>query len=115
MDWSIRPGWDDQARLTEGCYVLRTKVNNWTGETNVRDAGEIAIEAGALFTTGIWSPLLTKPSRTCGAVAAKSCEAPPPFTRARQVTQRQIGPPPRIAFTFFGFRTPRGERTAAAA
>jgi transposase len=32
LDWSIRPGWDDQARLTEGCYVLRTNVNNWTPE-----------------------------------------------------------------------------------
>lgn len=33
FDWSIRPGWDDQARLTEGCYVLRTNVNDWTAET----------------------------------------------------------------------------------
>jgi len=33
FDWSVRPGWDDQARLTEGCYVLRTNVNDWTAET----------------------------------------------------------------------------------
>ena len=32
LDWSIRPDWDDQARLTEGCYVLRTNVNDWTAE-----------------------------------------------------------------------------------
>ena len=32
FDWAIRPGWDDQARLTEGCYVLRTNVNDWTAE-----------------------------------------------------------------------------------
>lgn len=32
LDWSIRPEWDDLSRLTEGCYVLRTNVNDWTAE-----------------------------------------------------------------------------------
>ena len=30
--WSTRPAWDAEARLTEGCYVLRTNVNEWTAE-----------------------------------------------------------------------------------
>jgi transposase len=33
LDWSIRPEWEDLSRLTEGCYVLRTNVNNWSAET----------------------------------------------------------------------------------
>jgi transposase len=32
LDWSIRPEWDDLSRLTEGCYVLRTNVKDWTAE-----------------------------------------------------------------------------------
>jgi transposase len=32
LDWSIRPDWDNLARLTEGCYVLRTNVKDWTAE-----------------------------------------------------------------------------------
>jgi len=30
LDWSIRPDWDDWARHSEGCYVLRTNVTDWT-------------------------------------------------------------------------------------
>jgi len=30
LDWSIRPEWDDWARHSEGCYVLRTNVVDWT-------------------------------------------------------------------------------------
>jgi len=33
LDWSIRPEWEDLSRLTEGCYVLRTNVNDWSAET----------------------------------------------------------------------------------
>jgi len=29
----VRPEWDDWAALSEGCYVLRTNVNDWTAET----------------------------------------------------------------------------------
>lgn len=32
LDWSARPEWDDWARLSEGCYVLRTNVQDWTAE-----------------------------------------------------------------------------------
>lgn len=32
LDWSIRPDWDDLSRFSEGCYVLRTNVNDWTAE-----------------------------------------------------------------------------------
>jgi len=32
LDWSTRPEWDDWARHTEGCYVLRTNVRDWTPE-----------------------------------------------------------------------------------
>jgi len=30
LDWSTRPEWDDWARWSEGCYVLRTNVNDWS-------------------------------------------------------------------------------------
>jgi transposase len=30
LDWSIRSDWDDWARHSEGCYVLRTNVTDWT-------------------------------------------------------------------------------------
>ena len=32
LDWSARPEWDDWARWSEGCYVLRTNVTNWSAE-----------------------------------------------------------------------------------
>ena len=32
LDWSIRPEWEDLSRFTEGCYVLRTNVNDWNAE-----------------------------------------------------------------------------------
>lgn len=32
LDWSILPEWEDLSRLSEGCYVLRTNVNDWTAE-----------------------------------------------------------------------------------
>jgi transposase len=32
LAWSARPEWDDWARHSEGCYVLRTNVQDWTPE-----------------------------------------------------------------------------------
>jgi transposase len=32
LRWAIRPQWDEQARLDEGCYILRTNVTDWTPE-----------------------------------------------------------------------------------
>lgn len=32
LKWGARPEWDDWARHTEGCYILRTNVNDWTPE-----------------------------------------------------------------------------------
>ncbi len=32
LDWSARPEWDDWARWSEGCYVLRTNVADWSPE-----------------------------------------------------------------------------------
>lgn len=32
LEWSIRPEWEELSRLSEGCYVLRTNVNDWTAE-----------------------------------------------------------------------------------
>jgi hypothetical protein len=31
--WSICPEWDEWARHSEGCYVLRTDVRDWNAET----------------------------------------------------------------------------------
>jgi transposase len=32
LEWSIRAEWDDWARHSEGCYILRSNVNDWTPE-----------------------------------------------------------------------------------
>ena len=32
LAWSARPEWDDWARWSEGCYVLRTNVTEWSAE-----------------------------------------------------------------------------------
>ena len=32
LTWSARPEWDDWARTSEGCYILRTNVLDWTPE-----------------------------------------------------------------------------------
>jgi transposase len=32
LQWTARPDWDDWARSSEGCYVLRTNVPTWTPE-----------------------------------------------------------------------------------
>lgn len=32
LDWSARADWDDWSRHSEGCYVLRTNVHDWTPE-----------------------------------------------------------------------------------
>jgi transposase len=33
LQWSTRTEWDDWSRHSEGCYVLRSNVNDWTPET----------------------------------------------------------------------------------
>jgi transposase len=32
LEWSARAEWDDWARHSEGCYVLRTNVHDWSAE-----------------------------------------------------------------------------------
>jgi hypothetical protein len=32
LQWAARPEWDDWARWSEGCYVLRTNVNDWSAD-----------------------------------------------------------------------------------
>jgi transposase len=32
LSWSTRPEWDDWARLTEGTYILRSNIHDWTDE-----------------------------------------------------------------------------------
>jgi len=32
LDWTVRPEWDDWARWSEGCYILRTNIADWTPE-----------------------------------------------------------------------------------
>jgi transposase len=48
LDWSVRSDWDDWARLHEGCYVLRTNVNEWTPEELWRTYTQLS-EAEAAF------------------------------------------------------------------
>jgi hypothetical protein len=32
LEWTARPEWDDWARWSEGCYVLRTNITDWSAE-----------------------------------------------------------------------------------
>ena len=32
LEWTARPEWDDWARWSEGCYVLRTNIPDWSPE-----------------------------------------------------------------------------------
>src|SRR5688572_8013709 len=32
LKWSTRPEWDDWAKLTEGIYILRSNIHDWTDE-----------------------------------------------------------------------------------
>jgi len=32
LTWTARPEWDDWARWSEGCYVLRTNIADWSAE-----------------------------------------------------------------------------------
>jgi transposase len=32
LEWTARPEWDDWARWSEGCYVLRTNIADWSPE-----------------------------------------------------------------------------------
>ena len=45
---SARPEWDDWARHSEGCYVLRTNIRNWNVEQLWRTYGQLS-EAEAAF------------------------------------------------------------------
>ena len=33
LSWSVQPEWDDWARYSEGAYVLRTNISDWTPES----------------------------------------------------------------------------------
>jgi transposase len=48
LQWSARPEWDDWARHSEGCYVLRTNVTDWTSEDLWRTYVQLT-EAEAAF------------------------------------------------------------------
>jgi hypothetical protein len=32
LKWNTRPEWDDWAKLTEGTYILRSNIHDWTDE-----------------------------------------------------------------------------------
>jgi hypothetical protein len=48
LEWSVRSEWDDWARTSEGCYVLRTNVTDWTPEALWRTYVQLT-EAEAAF------------------------------------------------------------------
>jgi len=48
LDWSIKPEWDDWSRHSEGCYVLRTNIADWTPEALWRTYIQLS-EAEAAF------------------------------------------------------------------
>jgi transposase len=48
LEWSMRAEWDDWARHSEGCYVLRTNLRDWTSEALWRTYIQLS-EAEAAF------------------------------------------------------------------
>jgi transposase len=48
LAWSARPEWDEWARASEGCYVLRTNLSDWTAEDLWRTYIQLS-EAEAAF------------------------------------------------------------------
>jgi transposase len=48
LEWSVRPEWDDWAQHSEGCYVLRTNLSDWTSEELWRTYIQLS-EAEAAF------------------------------------------------------------------
>lgn len=48
LEWSMNAEWDDWARHSEGCYVLRTNLHDWTGEALWRTYIQLS-EAEAAF------------------------------------------------------------------
>lgn len=48
LAWSARPEWDEWARVSEGCYVLRTNLSDWTSEDPWRTYIQLS-EAEAAF------------------------------------------------------------------
>jgi transposase len=48
LEWSARPEWDEWARVSEGCYVLRTNLSDWTSEDLWRTYIQLS-EAEAAF------------------------------------------------------------------
>jgi len=48
LDWSKREDWRDWARLSEGCYLLRSNVTDWSGEELWRAYTQLT-EAEAAF------------------------------------------------------------------
>jgi transposase len=48
LKWAARPEWDDWARHSEGCYVLRTNIQNWNVEQLWRTYVQLS-EAEAAF------------------------------------------------------------------
>jgi transposase len=48
LKWSARPEWDDWARYSEGCYVLRTNIRTWNVEQLWRTYVQLS-EAEAAF------------------------------------------------------------------
>jgi hypothetical protein len=61
LTWTVRPEWDDWARWSEGCYVLRTNIADWTPEAlwqtyiQLTDAeAAFRIQKGELGLRPIW-------------------------------------------------------------
>src|SRR5208282_1111591 len=48
LKWSARPEWDDWARHSEGCYLLRTNISDWDAEQLWRTYIQLS-EAEAAF------------------------------------------------------------------
>ncbi len=48
LEWSMRPEWDDWSRHSEGCYVLRTNLRDWSCEALWRTYIQLC-EAEAAF------------------------------------------------------------------
>ena len=48
LQWSIRPEWDEWAHHSEGCYLLRSNLRDWSAEESWRTYIQLS-EAEAAF------------------------------------------------------------------
>src|ERR1700757_3086145 len=90
LAWSVRAEWDDWSRHSEGCYVLRTNLRDWTSEALWRTYIQLS-EAEAAFR--IKRPV--DPPRLASARTSRAGAHPGLLPRLRAVEDARAVAEPR--------------------